>query len=238
MQHTIEIDPEEILGVRPGASLEEIRAAYHQQAKKYHPDAKGDAWAFRMVTRAYEILGRSRVASRLVEERARASPAHPTPPRPAAAPLRTQGAEEEQVRAGVRDAVADPALLVDAEILIIHYETTDPAEFFLTAPEDRNLSCTLNLAWPSRRGSPSYAGPTDPRPYVKRLEAALKPLAKSTGATASRALDEAGRYSLWLTYPTASKAAEAFRAAHQALRAAGFGVDQRTRNLMLPREAE
>ncbi|CAN2039565.1 DnaJ domain-containing protein [Candidatus Magnetomoraceae bacterium gMMP-15] len=31
-------DPYEILGIKPGASLKEINAAYRQAAQKYHPD--------------------------------------------------------------------------------------------------------------------------------------------------------------------------------------------------------
>ena len=43
-------------GSRPRASPDEIREAYHAKSKKYHPDAGGDEWAFRMVARAYEVL--------------------------------------------------------------------------------------------------------------------------------------------------------------------------------------
>ncbi len=49
----------EILGVKPGASLSEIRRAYREKVKKYHPDVSGDqgtAEHFKKVVRAYEIL--------------------------------------------------------------------------------------------------------------------------------------------------------------------------------------
>jgi hypothetical protein len=240
MSYTVPIDPEEILGVRAGASLEEIRAAYHLKVKKYHPDAQGDAWAFRIVTRAYEILGRARIAARLVEEQR--PPARPTPPstptRPMRPPLNTdrRGAEAEQVRAGVRDAIADPSRIVDVEIFLIRYEIDDPTAFFLTSPEDRNLSCTLNLTWPIRRAGQPALTPAQAEPLSKALVAAFKPIAKKTGATASRTSSEDGRFSGWLTYPTAARTSEAFHAVHAALRAAGFGVEQRTRELLIPRE--
>ena len=31
-------DPYRVLGLKPGASEEEVKRAYRQQAKKYHPD--------------------------------------------------------------------------------------------------------------------------------------------------------------------------------------------------------
>ena len=40
----------------PAASLDEIHEAYRSKSKKHHPDLGGDEWAFRMVTRAYEVL--------------------------------------------------------------------------------------------------------------------------------------------------------------------------------------
>ena len=54
--HAFSLDPRTVLGVSPGASPDEIREAYHAKSKKYHPDAGGDEWAFRMVARAYEVL--------------------------------------------------------------------------------------------------------------------------------------------------------------------------------------
>jgi hypothetical protein len=57
--HSFSIDPRTVLGVGPDASLDEIRDAYRAKSKKYHPDAGGDEWAFRMVTRAYEVLRRT-----------------------------------------------------------------------------------------------------------------------------------------------------------------------------------
>jgi len=51
----------EILGVRPDATQKEIKKAYRDLAKKYHPDKNpGDQEAeeqFKKVTKAYEILG-------------------------------------------------------------------------------------------------------------------------------------------------------------------------------------
>jgi DnaJ domain len=54
--HSFSMDPRTVLGVGPDASLDEIRDAYHAKSKKHHPDMGGDEWAFRMVTRAYEVL--------------------------------------------------------------------------------------------------------------------------------------------------------------------------------------
>jgi DnaJ domain len=54
--HSFSLDPRTVLGVGPGASLDEIRDAYRAKSKKHHPDLGGDEWAFRMVVRAYEIV--------------------------------------------------------------------------------------------------------------------------------------------------------------------------------------
>jgi curved DNA-binding protein CbpA len=52
-------DPYEILGVSPGASEAEIRAAYIAGAKRFHPDVVGEAESgerMRQLNLAYELL--------------------------------------------------------------------------------------------------------------------------------------------------------------------------------------
>jgi molecular chaperone DnaJ len=48
----------EVLGVSPDAGAEEIKRAYRQLARRYHPDISGDerGTAFLEVCRAYEVL--------------------------------------------------------------------------------------------------------------------------------------------------------------------------------------
>lgn len=48
----------DVLGVSPGAGAEEIKRAYRQLARRYHPDISGDdrGTAFLEVSRAYEVL--------------------------------------------------------------------------------------------------------------------------------------------------------------------------------------
>jgi DnaJ domain len=67
---SFEIDPHKVLGVTASATLQEIRDAYKQKAKRYHPDAGGEEWSFRILVQAYEMLSSARVA--------RARPVAPT----------------------------------------------------------------------------------------------------------------------------------------------------------------
>jgi hypothetical protein len=47
-------DPWEVLGLRPDADLDAIEAVYRTKAKRLHPDAGGNAEAFRELNEAYE----------------------------------------------------------------------------------------------------------------------------------------------------------------------------------------
>ena len=46
----------EILGLKPGASLKDIKQAYRKRAKLLHPDKQGDKDAFESLKGAYEAL--------------------------------------------------------------------------------------------------------------------------------------------------------------------------------------
>jgi DnaJ domain len=79
MTHSYQFDPYLVLGVTSGASLREIRDAYHQKSLKHHPDRGGDEWAFRIVARAYEILTTARVVDRASDEVRRPATSRPYP---------------------------------------------------------------------------------------------------------------------------------------------------------------
>jgi molecular chaperone DnaJ len=51
----------DVLGVSPDAGADEIKRAYRQLARRYHPDISGDdrGLAFKELSRAYDVLGNS-----------------------------------------------------------------------------------------------------------------------------------------------------------------------------------
>ena len=116
MTHTFQFDPNTILGVASGASLKEIRDAYHQKSLKHHPDKGGDEWAFRMVVRAYEVLSTARVVNRATPPPATERRATPRP-EPAPSPRASWtsrfrpggGTTEAPVAAAAATAAAAPS---------------------------------------------------------------------------------------------------------------------------------
>ena len=67
MDRTARLDPYRVLGVPPGAPLDEVKAAYRRLAKRHHPDAAGPAQLqrFLVIQQAYESIARaSRNATR------------------------------------------------------------------------------------------------------------------------------------------------------------------------------
>lgn len=77
------MDPHTILGVSRQATLEEIHAAYREKARKHHPDAGGDAWAFKQVVTAHERLVALRTGRTAETPAAARDATPPVPPPPA-----------------------------------------------------------------------------------------------------------------------------------------------------------
>jgi len=234
MPHHYPIEPAEVLGVGPGASLQEIREAYRTGAMKHHPDHGGDAWAFRLVAWAYETLSTKRVIRRASEEFAPPPPPGPRPsPRPSP---RSEEPGDGRVRKGVEDRASDPADVVEVEVFLIRMALESPLDLFAVARGDRNLSCCLNVSWPARGLDPgSIAAPASER-VGGWIDAAFAATAASTRAADHGAHLEDGRFTGWLSYPTAVLADEAFQALHAALKARGLAVKQWTREVIIPRE--
>ena len=262
MTHSFQFDPLAILGIAPGASLREIRDAYHQKSLKHHPDKGGDEWAFRMVTRSYEILSTARVVDRASEEDRRpsraptSSPFHPEPP-PQAPPRATwtNGFGPSAAKAAPdADAILNikgwggPARshageaptvvmkIVAVELLILRFELEASIDLFARSPEDRNLSCSLHASWPVAELAEQALVIPDAVKILKKIGEAFK--AKGVRKHAlkkQKASVEHGRFEGWLTYPTAVMASEALEAFREALAKDGLDVEKQVREMAIPR---
>jgi hypothetical protein len=225
MSHAFPIDPAEVLGVEPDASLDQIQAAFRAKSKKYHPDLGGDAWAFRILVRCHEILGEARVVWRAAQEESAPTHAPQAPPRPPTG--------DREVRSGIVDRNVPADRLVGVELLLIRFELDDPLDLLTTHREDRSLSVSLNLNWPDL----GAAVPTGVRPELLRsLDSVVADVARQTGANSAASRELAGDFRGWLTYTTASQARHGFEALREALRRHDFGVRQTIRNLSIPRD--
>lgn len=241
MSYAFQIDPREVLGVGESASLSDLHEAYRKKSKKLHPDVGGEEWAFRILTRSYEILSTARVMGRADEEMrreeavrtARKQPT-PTPNPDAPNPFSRVEPSRTSARVGVRDRVSDPSKLVAVELLVLRYEMDGPLGLLAGAQHDRNLSCTLNLSWPA---------PESPR--VNPISAAVALQAIQTAFEAARqevppqSLDarfDGDHFSGLLSYGSALKADEAFKILRKALNSQDYGVVQTIMDLTIPRD--
>ncbi len=106
------------LGVTPDATPEELKAAFHAQARRLHPDVPGtgNAAAFVLLKEAYDVL--SNPLRRTGYHRAASVPSVPPPPRPAQAP--------ETPRKGPWLAVIGVSGLATALVLVAMLSAGDP----------------------------------------------------------------------------------------------------------------
>jgi hypothetical protein len=257
MTHSFHFDPNTILGVPTGASLREIRDAYHQKSLKYHPDKGGDEWAFRMVVRAYEILSHARVVDRASGESSwvaepQAPPEPPpraawvdsfSPSEPAPGPAATDPGASTNIkgwsgtsRSHAGEDPAGLARIVYVELLILRFELDCSLDLFARRPEDRNLSCTLHVTWPVEELADRAPTIPNAAKIHKRINEALKSRGVRKHALNKRSTLEDGRLDAWFTYPTAVMASEALDAFRAALAEHDLEVEKQVREMAVPRQ--
>jgi hypothetical protein len=229
LSYGFEIDPCAVLGVTTCATLQDVRDAYRAKAKKHHPDQGGDEWAFRIVSRCYEILSTARVVSHAARDAGPAPRRRPEPAHPATG-------ETEWLRPGVRDPLIDPVRMVDIEVFVIRFELEHPMDLLLLPPEDRSLCCCLNVTWSASPPDLQGRGHPDAPLALRLLDETFQAMPSKTHALGSWSHAEGDRFQGWLSYPTATRAWESFRAFHEALNGCGLGVNQWTREMVIPRD--
>ncbi|WZO99237.1 J domain-containing protein [Isosphaeraceae bacterium EP7] len=230
--HSFQLDPSDILGISSDASLQEIRDAYRLKSKIHHPDVGGEAWAFRVLYQAYEIMSAARVTRATQQPGA---PSRPTPTRPAPEePARTERrSSSETVRHGLADKMDDPADVVGIEILWARYDALNSWIFQPNEVDGRSLSCCLYVTWPD----PAAAVPPDERgDTLEILDTIFDEMIVATRSQSSLSRIDEGDFSAWLSYPTADQAWMAFRSFREALHAQQLGVKQWSRDLLIPRD--
>jgi DnaJ domain len=226
---SFEIDPHKVLGVTSEASLQEIRDAYKQKAKRFHPDGGGEEWAFRILVQAYEMLSSARVA-RATRNEPPAPTAHAPRPKP------EKGAES--VHAGIHDTGVEPFRMVGVELFCVRYLWDDAEYLWLTqrAPdEDRFLSCNLNLSWPDEGVAERGEMIRDQAATLMSLNEIFDQMIISTRVVASRSRAEEDRFAAWLAYSNFDRTWKAVNTLHQLLRGRGLGLRQWSRDLFIPR---
>ncbi len=230
---TFELDPHQVLGVSAQATLEEIRAAYRVKAKRYHPDAGGEDWTFRILAQAYEMLSTARVA-RATHAEPKASPSASAPSARRARPER----KTETVQPGIFDHDTPRSRIVTVELLCIRYLWDDADYLWLTqrAPdEERFLSCNLDINWPDAELTSRSISHDEQASIIATLQEVFDHLIISTRVASSRCRVEDDRFGGWLSYSGFDRAYKAVQTLHQALKTHDLGLRQWSRDLFIPR---
>ena len=219
MALSLPLDPYDVLGLAPGASAAEVREAFRTKARKHHPDRGGDDWAFRIVVQAYEVLMASLGE---VEE----------PSRPASA---SEFGEGGQIRAGVKDSLADPWRLVAVELVRARRTVGDVIELVGGDRARKGLIGSLQMWWPDPNvpGIPSRSERA--AEVLDRLVQVFDLLRAQTPVLSARSESDLadGRFECRLTYADAGLAWRAFQTLRTLLNSRNLGVRQWTRDVVV-----
>jgi len=227
---SFELDPHKVLGVTPHSSLAEIRDAYRQKAKKYHPDAGGEDWSFHILVQAYEMLSATRVALASRDE------PRPEPPQPAARARPERGSES--VHSGIHDQDVPRSRVLAVELLCVRYLWDEADYLWLTQrvpDEDRFLSCNLNMSWPDVAGADRDTVPADHAATIAALNEIFDRMIITTHVQTSRSRTQDDRFAGWLAYSNFDRAWKAVNSLHELLGSGGLGLRQWSRDLFIPR---
>jgi hypothetical protein len=157
------VDPFSVLGVTPGASADEVAAAYRDLAKAWHPDRRGEAGEERMaeINVAYELLR----AGDLQERRSR--------PAPAPAGARGKGAGlSPAVRRALGPELLE-ALAIGENVRLVTPASTWASPRTILALTDRRLLWLLDDAPVARVHSLTFGNVAEAKHRVKRKHAQL-----------------------------------------------------------------
>lgn len=227
---SFDIDPYLVLGVSRDASLQQIRDAYRLKAKRYHPDAGGEDWAFRVVVQAFELLSTARVV--------RATRQEPTQTRVAPTTSARVEPRSETVHTGIHDRDVSPTRIVAVEHLCVRYLWDDVDFLGLTqkaSEADRFLSCSLSLTWPDPELGDKVHVETETDSILRALSEVFDQVVVATRAASSRSHTDDGRFTGWLSYNTFDLSWKSLKTLHESLRSHHLGLRHWSRDLFIPR---